>query len=299
MRDRKAKGKAAGHSLGVGADRTAENQATAYTVGHALADFLARGLSDNSDATKSCYVQRAGHLARLCSALPVADLHLDQIQSYIDARLSEGAARETVRKELCVLRRALTLACRRGADCPEPAAIFPRFRTRYIPRKQWLTTEDFEALLERLPERRKLWLLAAVYLGCRLSELEKLRWEDCAADLSEIHVRGRKTGGADRILPIPARLAAELRTHRSARGPLLAKWGNVRRDLAKYCAALGLPKSTPNDLRRTYASWLVQAGESSFVVSQLLGHSSSTMVERVYGRLSPLTLRQAVDKLPK
>lgn len=52
-------------------------------------------------------------------------------------------------------------------------------------------------------------------------------------------------------------------------------------------------------LRRTFASWLVQAGESSFVVAQLLGHSSSTMVERVYGRLAPATLRAAVSKLPQ
>lgn len=295
---RKATGASARDSLSASASDSASHKA-AYSVGHALADFLTRGVADNSDATKSCYEQRAGHLSRLMATLPLAGLHLDQIQGYVDQRLAEGAARETIRKELCVLRRALTLACRRGADCPEPAAIFPRFRTRYVPRKQWLTEKDFERLLDRLPSHRKLWLLAAVYLGCRLSELQKLRWEDAAPDLSAIHVRGRKTGGADRVLPIPARLARELQSHRAARGPLLLKWQNVRRDLAKYCAELGLPKSTPNDLRRTYASWLVQAGESSFVVSQLLGHSSSTMVERVYGRQSPATLRSAVDKLPK
>jgi hypothetical protein len=47
---------------------------------------------------------------------------------------------------------------------------------------------------------------------------------------------------------------------------------------------------TPNDLPRTFASWLVQAGESLFVVATLLGHSSTRMVERVYGRLDAAAL---------
>ena len=256
-------------------------------------------MSDNADGTRSCYEQRSGHLVRLLGDAELSRLHVDAVQSYVDTRVSEGAARETVRKELCVLRRAVHLAGRRGVECPEPAAIMPRFRTRYVPRKQWLSPEQFEELLIYLSEERRLWLLAAVYLGCRLGELESLRWEDVAANLAAIHVRGRKTVGSDRKVPIHPRLAEQLGKRRRVSGPLLTRWQNVRRDLALAFKALGIPKTTPNDLRRTFASWLVQAGESSFVVSQLLGHSSSTMVERVYGRLADHTLRSAVSKLPK
>ena len=55
---------------------------------------------------------------------------------------------------------------------------------------------------------------------------------------------------------------------------------------------------TPNDLRLTFASWLVQARESLFVVATLLGHSSTRMVELVYGRLDHATLASAIAKLP-
>jgi integrase len=34
------------------------------------------------------------------------------------------------------------------------------------------------------------------------------------------------------------------------------------------------------------ATWLKQGGEDSLVVARLLGHTSTTMIERVYGHLS-------------
>lgn len=296
---RRRKDVTAGNPERGAANRQTSHSGQEYCLKHALIDLLSRGLSDNAEGTKSCYEQRAGHLARILGHAPLSSLHHDDLQRYIDERIAEGAARETVRKELCVFRRSVSLAIRRGVPCQEPKALLPRFRTRYTPKKQWLSPSQFEALLSYVAVDRGFWLLCAVYLGARLGELERLLWEDLAPDLSVAHIRGTKTAGSDRHVPIHPRLVAELRKRRSQAGPLLPHWHNVRRDLALACAALGIPKTTPNDLRRTFASWLVQAGESSFVVAQLLGHSSSTMVERVYGRLAPATLRAAVSKLPQ
>ena len=44
---------------------------------------------------------------------------------------------------------------------------------------------------------------------------------------------------------------------------------------------------TPNDLRRTFASWLKQSGQDSLVVARLMGHTSTRMVELVYGYQQP------------
>ena len=54
-------------------------------------------------------------------------------------------------------------------------------------------------------------------------------------------------------------------------GPLVQPWPNVHKDLRAACERAGIEPVTPNDLRRTFASWLKQAGEDSMVVARLLG----------------------------
>ena len=55
---------------------------------------------------------------------------------------------------------------------------------------------------------------------------------------------------------------------------------------------------SPNDLRRTYASWLKQRGVDSMIVAKLLGHTTSRMVELVYGHLNDAALQAAMAQLP-
>lgn len=145
---------------------------------------------------------------------------------------------------------------------------------------------------------RRLWVMVAAWAGLRLSEVERLRWEDVDIERGQLRVRGTKTGGSWRVVGLAPLLAQVLGQERKVKGPVVQTWHNVRRDLEVACNRAGVPRVTPNDLRRTFASWLVQAGESNFVVSRLLGHSTTKMVDLVYGQLNIKTLRDAVGKLP-
>jgi site-specific recombinase XerD len=72
---------------------------------------------------------------------------------------------------------------------------------------------------------------------------------------------------------------------------MLKKWHNV--------AGSGNPQKRwcPfHTLRHTFASWLVQSGESLYTVKELLGHSSMAMTER-YSHLASKNLKNAVKKL--
>jgi integrase len=53
-----------------------------------------------------------------------------------------------------------------------------------------------------------------------------------------------------------------------------------------------------HDLRHTFASLLIQNGESLAYVKDQLGHSSIKMTVDVYGHLVPGANRQAVNRLP-
>lgn len=72
-----------------------------------------------------------------------------------------------------------------------------------------------------------------------------------------------------------------------------------KRELARACERAGVPRVTPNDLRRTFATWLKQRDVDSAVVAAMMGHSSTAMVDRVYGKLDEASYRRAIAKLPR
>jgi integrase len=65
----------------------------------------------------------------------------------------------------------------------------------------------------------------------------------------------------------------------------------------KALVAAGIRRVRFHDARHTFASLLLQQGESPAYVRDQLGHSSIQMTVDVYGHLIPGLNRQAVDKL--
>ncbi len=61
--------------------------------------------------------------------------------------------------------------------------------------------------------------------------------------------------------------------------------GNWRRMLSAACRRAGIAHCSENDLRRTTAQWLRRAGVELELVSATLGHTTTRMVQVVYGRL--------------
>jgi integrase len=59
----------------------------------------------------------------------------------------------------------------------------------------------------------------------------------------------------------------------------------------------GVRYRKPNTLRHTFASMLIQAGESLVYVKEQLGHHSIKITVDVYGHLIPGTNKAAVDRL--
>jgi integrase len=117
----------------------------------------------------------------------------------------------------------------------------------------------------------------------RRGELEKLQWEHVDLVRGTIKVPKGKT--KSRVVPIHPYLRPWLEALHQGTGPVIEPWGNDKRELARACARAGVPRVTPNDLRRTFATWLKQSDVDSAVVAAMMGHSSTAMVDRVYGKL--------------
>lgn len=277
----------------------AEAPLTVGTVHWTLAEHLRRKAPDLAEATRGMYAGQAGTLVRLLGDRLIASLGYDDVAEYVQRRLAERVVNETVRKELVLLRSALRTAFFLGQQVPDLFLLFPRLTAQYVPRRRWLSPEEFRALAQRLLPARRLYLYVGCYTGGRRSELARLLWQDIDWMRQAVRLRGTKTQGADRVVPLHPELCAVLRPLAGKPGsPVLKPWLNVYRELAGACAELGLPPVTPNDLRRTFGSWLVQANVSAHIVAKLMGHTTEKMVNQVYGHLDDSALRRAIAQLP-
>lgn len=153
------------------------------------------------------------------------------------------------------------------------------------PKERYLTPNEFLGLVLALPEARAAHVVWIVATGARLSESIAAQREDHSE--TQVRIRGTKTKGAARTIPIlpTTRPLLAWALARADFTTLFQPWSNIRRDLAQACAKLEIPPVSPNDLRRTHATWLRHAGVEPHLIGAALGHRDGRMAERVYGRL--------------
>jgi integrase len=220
------------------------------------------------------------------------------MSKYVDTRLDEGARRTTIKKELRVLKAALRLATKNALWDGDPAAVIPELEDDYEPRERTLAPWELVGLAQVLPAKRMALVAFATATGCDFSAIFRARRIDVTADMASVHVRGTKRRARDRVVPVPLpeqRAMLSWAMARAGEDVLFTPWANMVRDLAAACAKLGIPRCSANDLRRTYGTWLRNAGVEPQLIAPAMGHIDGRMTERVYGRLGSLELAKLVD----
>lgn len=305
-----------------------ENKAASYSVKSAVADFRERGMK-GAEGTKQMYRSKSGHWIRLLGDIDAGTIRAVDVDRYIEARRDEGASNHTLSKELTTGRRIFEFAEAERKIGREWRAQFPTdFKPGYDPRDRWLTVEEYEKLVDYLDNpknqyqkgarerwhadgtRRSLWVTVAVFTGGRLSELQGLEWKDIDWQTHGgfLTLRSAKVrhGNArkPRHIPLAPELREVLKPIKKDVGLVFPNgWANPALMLtrtARYAGIVG-PTETlnDNDLRRTFASWMLQRGATVKEVADLLGHGSTAMVEKVYGHLAKQNLIDAVARLPR
>lgn len=177
------------------------------------------------------------------------------------------------------------------------------------------TVEQFTAVHEKvrkLPARTGLSVL--FWTGLRIGELLALTPRDLDLDARTLSVSKSfqsidgeevitepKTPKSRRVVPVPSKLADELRAYMEALydvGPddRLFPFTKhyFRREMLKASEEAGVERIRLHDLRHSHASLLIHLGCPVLLVSERLGHEDVQTTLRTYGHLYPSTVPEAV-----
>lgn len=149
----------------------------------------------------------------------------------------------------------------------------------------------------------------ALHTGCRKNELLKLEWSRIDFERRVLQLEPQNTNNEKRrVVPLNDEAVSTLLAQREwvrcyapkSRWVFAVTSGNRLTTLQKgfraACDRAGIDDFRVHDLQHTFASWLVMAGVSLYVVKDPLGHSSITVTER-YAHLAPHVGCSAVQLL--
>jgi integrase len=133
------------------------------------------------------------------------------------------------------------------------------------------------------------------YTGLRISEANRLEWEDVFWQKDQIKVKGDPETGTKNweirmipILPAGRRLLERMARERGPDAPAgrITRVSDIRESMAKASEAVGIEKLTHHDLRHLFATICIESGVDIPTVSRWLGHKDGgALALKTYGHL--------------
>lgn len=196
----------------------------------------------------------------------------------------------TVNRSLGALRKALALAWEQGKTEADYSTLVKRI-AEHNARTTSLTIAEVARLADHASQQVRAAIWLSLFTGCRRGEILAMRPEHIGAESITIPAGSTKTLRS-RSVPIiaPARPWLE-------HVPLTINFEGLKTGFRRAREAAGMPHVTFHDLRRSCGTLLIQHGVPLHVVSKLLGHTSTTVTERVYAHLGSDQLRKGLEKL--
>lgn len=286
---------------------------TRLTVGAFLEDWLEAQQQRVRPRTFQSYESTVRlYIAPSIGAIPLGKLQPEHVARMVGDLSARGTlSPTTVRAAYATIRTALGQALRQDKVIRNVATLTdpPRRNGREM---HPLTRDQARALIEgtRSDPLQALYV-TALGTGLRQGELLALRWQDVDLQRGELTVRHSlqrftrelvetKTKRSRRTLRLPASVTAALVAHKdrqavipvsglvfctAAGEPLHSV--NVTRSLHRALRRLGLPQRRFHDLRHTFATLAIEAGEDLATVSRALGHTSVATTADVYMHVTP------------
>jgi integrase len=258
----------------------------------------------------------------------LSDVSPRDIQALYSQKISQGLSPRSVLHLHRVIHRALGHAQRWGlvdknqADLVEPPRPEPR-------EMRALSPDEARRVLEAAAgDRFEALYVLAMTTGMRQGELLGLRWRDVDVDTRSVRVTGSlqyipgqglrvsspKTARSRRNVLLSELAAGALRRHRrrqdverqgsaewedndlvfpNRRGRPMYATNLLARSFAGLLKGAGVPKIRFHDLRHTAATLLLGQGVHPKVVSEMLGHTNTSITLDLYSHATPTMQREA------
>lgn len=295
------------------------------TIGALVEEWLTRDLAgrDRAPSTVSRHRWAADHIIEQIGTTRAARLRVADVETMLDHLAATGLSRASLLKIRNTLSQAMRAAMRRDKVRSDVAkdAVIPADAARTRARKSLSPTDARKLLAALRTERNGLAFALSLRLGLRPGEAWGLHWSDVGDDKVNITRALRRDGGraqivddlktssSKRTIRMPDEIAEWFAEHRAAyRVEQLAArtWADQRivftgaegapvspstsrNHLADICKRAELPNVTPNELRHSCASLLSDEGVPNEEIADLLGHTTTRMVDQTYRhRLRPV-----------
>lgn len=234
-----------------------------------------------------------------------------RIEEFKRVRLTEKVKTATVNRDLALLRQLLKRAERERYIARNPFETGNLFLEERKGRRQphILTYPEEVRLLALSTPLLKALVTLLVETGLRVGkEALPLKWTNIDFDNGTIYVRESKTMAGRRLVPLSASCKAELLRWRDLTGPAFSEYVFFN-EINPSAHLLKLPKTWARalknakieyfpigNLRHTFATRMQEAGTSAVTVTQMLGHSSTGIIQ-TYAKVLDEYKRDAVKKL--
>jgi excisionase family DNA binding protein len=227
------------------------------------------------------------------------------IERYKAHRKADGVKLTTVNKCVQILSKVFNCGIVWGYSGQNPVKGVKKFSEEPFRRKRVLNIDEEERLFDVMTQSY-LGSMVKIFLysGLRRKELFQLTWEDVDFKNRKLFIRETKTL-KNRYVPMNDTVCGELKgLHQSRKGQDLVfvnpKTGkayvDIRRSFYGACRRARIKNLLLLDLRRTFATRLLEAGVDIVTVQHLLGHSSVTTTQ-IYTMSNQEEKRRAVSLL--
>jgi integrase len=207
----------------------------------------------------------------------------------------------SVNREIALLKHMFTKAIEWGKLTENPAKKVKLLKGE-VKRVRFLMPDEIRSLLSNCADHLEPIVTVALHTGMRKGELLGLQWPQIDFEQGIITLTDTKNNER-RDIPMNETVKDTLRGIERIGENVFCNgdgetFANVRRSFETALRKSGIENFRFHDLRHTFASTLVMAGEDLNTVRELLGHKDLTMTLR-YAHLAPNLKKKAVNVLDR